>query len=196
MLDRESDLANSLERARAGDSEAQRKLVEVLYPLVAKVVRAYVPRGGEAEDWIQEVFLRVFTGLAQYRGQAPVEHWVARIAVNTCLDQLRARKRRPVVLWTDLTEKERSLLSTSLATEPAVDVAEALAARELVGKLLDGLSPEDRVVLQMLDLEERSVAEVATLLGWSKVGVKVRAFRARRKLRKRLQQLLGEASHD
>jgi len=196
MDDRELELADCLARARSGELEAARRLVEGLFPLVAKVVRAYVPRGDEAEDWIQEVFVHVFAGLPQYAGQVPVEHWVARIAVNTCLDQLRALKRRPLVRWSDLSVWERNLLSESLVNEPAVNADDAVAARELVGKLLDRLSPEDRVVLQTLDLEERSVAEVAALLGWSQVRVKVRAFRARRKLRKMLQELLGETPHD
>ncbi len=187
------DLDDLLIRAEGGDPAAQARLVQELYPLVAKVVGAYSSRSPDADDWIQEVFLRVFSGLEQYRRKVPVEHWVARIAVNTCLDQLRAGKRRPRVLWTDVSEGERRLLDESLVEQGCtVDPADALAARELVAKLLEMLSPEDRVVVQMLHVEQRSVAEVASLLGWSDTNVKVRAFRARGKLRVFLRQLMGD----
>jgi len=197
MNDKNADVADLLKRAQTGDPAAQRQLVQDLFPLVAKVVRAYELRSPDADDGIQEVFLRVFSGLEQYRRKVPVEHWVARIAVNTCLDRLRARKRRPCIRWTDLSEKEQRLLHDSLSEEAStVDPADALAARELVAKMLETLSPEDRVVVQMLHMEQRSVAEVASLLGLSAANVKVRAFRARGNLREFLRQLLGDAEDE
>jgi RNA polymerase sigma factor (sigma-70 family) len=186
------DEPGCLSRVRAGDASASRELIAHLYPLVAKVVRAYLPRGHSAEDWQQEVFWRVFDRLAQFRGNAPLVHWVSRIAVNTCLDQLRSRKTREL-RWSDLNEGEAQLLGASLADRGEEQPGEALAARELVGRLLDGLKAEDRMVIQMLDLEELSVAQAARLLGWTVTGTKVRAFRARKRMREMLLRMTKES---
>jgi RNA polymerase sigma-70 factor (ECF subfamily) len=184
------DLSDCLRRSRAGDREASRQIVERIYPLVARVVCAYLPRGLNEEDWQQEVFLRMFLRLDQYRGEAPFSHWVARLAVNVCLDQLRQRRRRLEVRWTDLSAPEAALLRGALAAPD--DAPAALAARELVDRLLAGLGADDQVVIRMLDLEKRPVAEIARLLGRGESWVKVRAFRARQKLRAALDRLLGE----
>ena len=128
--------------------------------------------------------MKMFTRLDQYQGAVPFSHWVSRIAVTTCIDHLRAQKRRPEFRWADLSETEVQLLEavTADSSEPAPD--EALAARELMHRLLDELKPEDRMVIQMLDLEQKSIAEISGLTGWNQSLVKVRAFRARRKLQK------------
>src|SRR5215207_5304453 len=77
-----------LARVQARDEAASRQVVELLYPLVAKVVQANLPRREEPEDLIQEVFMKMFQRLDQYRGDAPFEHWVSRMTVTTCLDRL------------------------------------------------------------------------------------------------------------
>jgi RNA polymerase sigma-70 factor (ECF subfamily) len=126
----------------------------------------------------------MFTRLEQYQGAVPFSHWVSRIAVTTCIDHLRAQKRRPEFRWADLSESEVQVLETMTAdlSEPAPD--QALAARELVQRLLGQLKPDDRMVIQMLDLEQKSIAQISGLTGWNQSLVKVRAFRARRKLQK------------
>lgn len=188
MGERDFDLASCLDRVRRRDEGAARQLVEHLYPLVIKVVRAHhSPRLSE-EDAAQEIFAKVFHRLEQYRGEVPFEHWVARVAVNTCLNLLRALRVRPELRWADLGEEEAQALEASL-TGNDVPASHNLAARDLVEKLLDCLNPEDRLVISLLDLEEKSVAEVSRITGWGQTMVKVRAFRARRKLRKHLERL-------
>ncbi len=78
-------LAACLERVRQRDEEAARELVAHLYPLVIKIVRSHLPRRVAEEDLAQEIFLKVFANLDQYRGAVPFEHWVSRVAVSTCL---------------------------------------------------------------------------------------------------------------
>jgi RNA polymerase sigma-70 factor (ECF subfamily) len=180
------------ERAAAGDPQASRQLIERLYPLVAKIVRAYVPRDICQEDWEQEVFMRVFARLDQFRSDAPLEHWVSRIAVNVCVDALRTRRRRRELRWADLSPQEAELVRGAAAGQSASSQFEAASARELAGKMLDALSAEDRVIVQMIDMEQQSVADVARLTGRSPTGVKVRAFRARRKLRKMFERLADQ----
>jgi RNA polymerase sigma-70 factor (ECF subfamily) len=114
---------------------------------------------------------------------------VSRIAVTTCIDHLRAQKRRPEFRWADLSEDEAEVLDAVLTNESDQAPDDALAARELVNKLLGQLNPADRLVLQLLDLEQKTVAEIRALTGWNSSLIKVSAFRARRKLQKLFQEL-------
>lgn len=183
------DMAACLDRVRERDEEAARALVEHLHPLVIKIVRAHLPRRVPEEDLAQDIFLKIFERLGQFRGGVPFEHWVARIAVTTCLDQLRAQKRRPELRWADLSETEAEVLDAVIRNESEPHPSQGLAAREIVGKLLDCLSADDRLVITLLDLEEKSLAEIRKLTGWNETLIKVRAFRARRKLRKHMDAL-------
>ena len=189
MADETFDLAACLERVRQRDQIAARELVDHLYPLVIRIVRAHLPRRVAEEDLAQEIFLKMFTRLDQYKGAVAFSHWVSRIAVTTCIDQLRAQKRRPEFRWADLSEKEAEVLDSVLTSESEVAANDALAARELVYKLLGQLKPEDRLVLQLLDLERHSVAEISEITGWNPSLVKVRAFRARGTLKKLFEEL-------
>ena len=187
--DESFDLAGCLDLVRHRDQAAARALVDHLYPLVIRIVRAHLPRRVAEEDLAQDIFLKMFTRLEQYQGAVPFPHWVSRIAVTTCIDQLRAQKRRPEFRWADLSENEADVLDAVMTNENDVGAGDALAARELVHKLLDQLKPDDRLVIQLLDLEQKTIAEISALTGWSQSLVKVRAFRARRKLQKLFQEL-------
>jgi RNA polymerase sigma-70 factor (ECF subfamily) len=189
MADEAFDFVACLGRVRQRDQIAARELVEHLYPLVIRIVRSHLPRRVAEEDLAQEIFLKMFTRLEQYKGAVAFTHWVSRIAVTTCIDQLRAQKRRPEFRWADLSEQEAEVLDSVLTNEGDVAANDALAARELVDKLLGQLKPEDRLVLQLLDLEQRSVAEISGITGWNQSLVKVRAFRARGKLKKLFEEL-------
>jgi RNA polymerase sigma factor (sigma-70 family) len=131
--------------AIARDRPACNALVELLYPLVVKIVRTYAKRYGNEEDWAQEVFLRFFTRLPQFRGESPLEHWTARLAVNVCLDQLRKRAVRRELRWADLGESEATLVRDGFTKAPSVD--ESFAARDLADRLLETLGPEDQIIL-------------------------------------------------
>lgn len=183
------DLPGCLARVRQRDQVAARELVDHLYPLVIRIVRSRLPRRVAEEDLAQDIFLKMFTRLDQYQGHVPFPHWVSRIAVTTCIDQLRAQQRRPEFRWADLSEKEAEVLDTVLTDDGAVGAGEALAARELVDKLLAQLKPEDQMVIRLLDLEQKSMVEISAHTGWNIALIKVRAFRARRKLRKLFEAL-------
>ena len=183
------DLAGCLQRVRQRDQLAARELVDHLYPLVIRIVRSHLPRRVPEEDLTQEIFLKMFTRLAQYQGAVPFSHWVSRIAVTTCIDHLRAQKRRPEFRWADLSETEAEVLDNVMTNESDVAVNDALSAHELVHKLLDQLKPDDQLVIRLLDLEQKSIAEIGTITGWNQSLIKVRAFRARRKLQKLFQEL-------
>ncbi len=184
------DLTELVARVRDdGCQDSARRLVEQLYPLVLRIVRSHLPRRSSEEDLCQAVFMKPFSRIEQWRGQMPFPHWVSRVAVTTCLDALRWQKRRPELRWSDLSETEAQVLDNVLHDERDNSAADTISARELAHKLLATLKPADRLVLTMMDMEGRSVAEVQAATGWSATLVKVRAFRARRKLRKAFEQL-------
>ncbi len=178
------DLAACLDRVRRRDQVAARELVDHLYPLVIRIVRSHLPRRVAEEDLAQEVFMKMFTRLEQYQGAVPFPHWVSRIAVTTCIDHLRAQKRRPEFRWADLPENQAEVLDAVITNENDVAPNDALAAHELVHQLLEALKPDDQLVIRLLDLEQKTIAEIADLTGWNQSLIKVRAFRARRKLQK------------
>ena len=181
-----------LEQVRRGDEEAARQLFHHLYPLVIKVVRSHLPRRTSEDDLTQTIFMKVFANLAQFSGRVPLEHWVSRIAVNTCIKALRAEKARPEVRCADLSEDENLVLEQLASTGDELQPDRDAASRELVEKLLGQLKPDDRLVIRLLTLEGRSIEEVRQLTGWNEPVIKVRAFRARNKLRKHLAKLLKD----
>ncbi len=182
--DQPFDLAECLAGVRRRDQAAARRLVEQLYPMVIRIVRNHLPRRVPEEDLAQDIFLKMFTRLEQYQGAVPFPHWVSRIAVTTCIDQLRAQKRRPEFRMADLPEAEADVIGAVLADTSEATPDDAMASHELVQRLLGQLKPDDRMVIQMLDLEQKTIAEISALTGWNSSLIKVRAFRARRKLQK------------
>jgi RNA polymerase sigma-70 factor (ECF subfamily) len=125
-----------VDRARDGDDEAASELIRQLYPMVAKIVRGYRPRRAAEEDLTQMIFIKVFQNLAQYSGKVPISHWVSRIAVNTCRNQLMAEKARPELRHADLSEEQAAMLENLAASDEALSPDRKLAARDLVEKLL------------------------------------------------------------
>src|SRR5476649_2488200 len=184
------DLAACVERVRQRDEDAARLLMQHLYPLVLKLVRAHLPKRSAEEDLVQMVFVKVFAKLEQFNGAVPLEHWVSRIAINTCINQIKAERVRPELRWADLGDEERFVVETLAATENELGASDALAAREIVEKLMARLEPVERVLVTLLHLEGRSGKEVAQMMGWSHLRVRVRDFRVRQKLK----QQIGRAS--
>ena len=192
------DLRECLARVRQRDQDSARALVEHLYPLVMRIVRSHRPRRATEEDLAQEVFLKLFSRLDQYqeRDQVPFEHWVARLTVRTCLDCLRAERRRPENRWTDLSEEETHWLEYVLATQAAEPETSPAAAREMLERFLTQLPPQDRLVITWLDLEQRTLKDISRETGWSLTRIKVRAFRARQKLRKIAARMREEIAYE
>src|SRR5947208_16490452 len=113
----DSDAGALVNAALQNDDEAARKLVRRLYPLVAKLVRSHRPARTAEEDLCQMIFIKVFQKLSQFSGKVPLEHWVSRIAINTCLNQIESEKIRPELRQADLSEEEQAVVE-KLATSP------------------------------------------------------------------------------
>lgn len=196
MDEPELDVAACVAQVRAGDDDAARALMRHLNPLVLKLVRSHRAKRESEEDLVQAVFIKIFSKLDQFSGAVPLSHWVSRVAVNTCLNQISREKVRQEVRYADLSEQEEEVI-TALSRDESIEAPDqAVASRELVERMLERLSPEDRLVVRLLHLEEHSVEEVRAITGWSTALVKVRAFRARAKLKKHLNLLLKEQRHE
>jgi len=182
----DSDASALVKGALQDDDEAARALVRRLYPLVAKIVRAHRPRRTSEEDLCQMIFIKVFQKLSQFSGNVPLEHWVSRVAVNTCLNQIESEKVRPEVRHADLTIEEQAVVESMASSSEELAPDQRLASRQLVDHLLAALKPVERLAVDLLYLQGRSVEEICKLTGWSTALVKVRAFRARQKMKKQL----------
>ena len=185
-----------LERVQQGDEDAARSLVQRLYPTVIKSVRYHLPRRTSEEDLAQAVFLKIFKNLDQYSGLVPLEHWVSRIAVNTCINQLKHEHVRPEWRMSDLSEEQETVVQQLASTHDPLPDEQKAMARELVEALMARLKPAERLIIQLLHLEERSVKEVSQLTGWSVSLVKVRAFRARNRMRTIWREMFKEKNRE
>lgn len=185
------DVQECVRRVSGGDMVAAGELVEHLHPLVRRWVRNHLPRRESEEDLVQEVFLKLLQKVGSYQERAgvPFEHWVSRLAVRTCLDALGAERSRPEWRMADLGDGEREWLDYLMHRQMGEPEARDVEAKAIVMRLMERLSAPDRLVLTLLDLEERSTQEIAQMTGWSRPMVKMRAMRARRKLRVVAEQL-------
>jgi RNA polymerase sigma-70 factor, ECF subfamily len=155
---------------------------------VFATARRYARRESEVEDIVQEVFLKAYQKLRSFRGDAPFEHWLMRLAIHTCYDFLRAHQRNRETPFTEISDGESDWLER-FAVDPSSASEHTSAARDLIDHVLDQLSPSARLVITLLELEDRSLKEIADLTGWSIAAIKVRAFRARMEMRNCLKKL-------
>jgi RNA polymerase sigma-70 factor (ECF subfamily) len=174
-----------------GDPASFEPLVRKYQPRVFATVRRYARTENEVEDIVQDVFIKAFQKLATFRGEAPFEHWLMRLTVRTCYDALRGHKRSKETSFSDIHQEESDWLERFVA-DPGKDLEAATAARQLVQAVMARLSPAARLVLTLLEIEERSVKEISHLTGWSVPLVKVRAFRARAEMRKCIERMAKE----
>jgi RNA polymerase sigma-70 factor (ECF subfamily) len=188
-MDQPIDVARCLQRWRRGDESAAAEIIAHLYPVISKIVRIHLPRREHEEDLIQEILMKTFSKLDQYKGAAPLTHWVSRLALTTCLDKLRAQKIRPEVRWADLTPEESVVFDATWLEGSSRDATDAIHARDLVDKLLSTLEPQERSLILMVDLEGRSLEEISETTGWGISKIKMRLFRIRSQLRQAIQNL-------
>jgi RNA polymerase sigma-70 factor (ECF subfamily) len=174
------------------DEDAARELVRRLYPLVQKLVRAHRPARSAEEDLCQMIFIKVMQKLSQFSGKAPLEHWVSRIAINTCINQIQAEKARPELREADLSQEQVAVIQNLAATSDDLAPDHSFASRQLVEHLMKALRPAERLVIDLLYLQQRSVAETQKITGWSGALVKVRAFRARQKMKKQMSMIAAK----
>jgi len=172
--------------AREGDMGAFAALVAAYKNRIFSTAAKYTRNHHELEDLAQEIFIKIWKGLPGFRSEAPFEHWLMRLAVRACYDFLRKNRSRR--------ENEVSRDALMESGHPgleggALEIVVENDALLLVRQCMALLPPKERLILTLLELEERPVREVAELTGWSETNVKVRAFRARQALKKLIQRV-------
>ncbi len=174
-----------------GDTASFEPLVQKYSPRIFATARRYARRENEVEDIVQEVWLKAFQKLGSFRGEAPFEHWLMRLAVRTCYDFLRQHQRSRESSFSEMSLAEADWLE-HFRTEPETANEHADAAHQLIQRILEQLSPPARLIITLLEIEEHSVKEIAQITGWSVPLVKVRAFRARAEMKKILAKMAKE----
>jgi len=174
-----------------GETASFELLVQKYSPRLFATARRYARRENEVEDIVQEVWFKAFQKLGSFRAEAPFEHWLMRLAVRTCYDFLRHHQRSRETSFSELSQSETDWLDR-FVSQPEAATHQAEAARQLVQRVLEQLSPPARLIITLLEIEERSVKEIAQITGWSVPLVKVRAFRARAEMKKILAKVAKE----
>ena len=180
--------AELIAAAVKGDTASFEPVIHKYSPRVLATARRYARLEREVEDIVQEVWIKAFQKLGSFRGDAPFEHWLMRMAVRTCYDFLRSHQRNRESAFSEISEPEDDWLERC-ATAPESFSEHADAAKQLIARVLEEMSPAGRLIITLLELEDRSVKEISELTGWSVPLVKVRAFRARGEMRKILARL-------
>ena len=165
--------AHLIQATLAGDDGAFATLVGRYRHRIFGIAGRFTRNDHELDDVCQEIFIKVYRRLSSYRADAPFEHWLSRIAVRACYDLLRRRR------------LDEPLVDIDIAIEDNIAPARA---KELLDWALARLPAADRLVITLLELEEQPVCVIAELTGWSESNVKVRAFRARQRLKSILEK--------
>ena len=188
--DDERFVLESIRRVLDGDVEAFAGVVNAHRRLIAADLARRLPPQ-DVPEVAQDVFLRAFRSLPNYRGEAPFRIWILRIARHAALDFWRKKYRRRDLLHADLDEsglRNVEAVQQERLAEEATDRDAREAAREWLAAALVRLSPDDRAVITLVELEERTMEDAARRLGCGLSAVKVRAFRARQRLKKALEE--------
>ena len=191
-----SAIVNAMERTEGeliaaavkGDVASFEPLIQKYSPRVFATARRYARLEREVEDIVQEIWIKAFQKLGSFRGDAPFEHWLMRMAVRTCYDFLRAHQRNRESAFSEISDPEDDWLER-FAAAPESASEHADAAKQLVARILEQMSPAGRLIITLLEIEDRTVKEIAELTGWSVPLVKVRAFRARAEMKKILSRM-------
>jgi RNA polymerase sigma-70 factor (ECF subfamily) len=179
--------------ARNGSEQAFEEIVRRYGPRVFKIASRFFRQPAMVEDAAQEAFMKAYTQLSSYEGRGSLEGWLTRLTTNLCLNLVRSARRRPESTVADLSDGDSEWLDNMLGDISAArhkSKERSLVAADLADRVLSEMSPEDRLVLISIDGDDMSVKEVSEMTGWSESKVKTQAHRARRRMRKAVEELL------
>lgn len=179
-----------------GNIDAFESLIERHRDIVLRIVKRHIPYN-EIEDVVQNAFLRIYQSLPMFKGKGEFKNWLSSITVRTCYDYWRKAYKNREIPMNSLVEKHQKWLEDIISIQSEAELREKALkkeASELLEWALGKLSPEDRIIIELVYLEGLSGREAAELLGWSVSNVKVRSFRSKRKLRSLLKIALGKNS--
>lgn len=174
--------------AQAGDLDAYDALMLTHQPAITLILHRFTTQRPDLEDMVQETFLRAWRALPQWRPDKPFLHWLKRIASNVGLEFCRKHQRSPFSRLVQPLEPHEDLLESLPAKTTEAAHTASSAALESAQLVLSYLPPEDRALLTLLHLNEMPLADIAAHFGWSRVKAKVKAFRARQRLKALLEK--------
>ncbi len=170
-------------RAQTGDREAFEELVRRNQHRVFAVAGGILRRREDVEDIAQQVFVKAYFSLKRFDQRAAFSTWLYKITVNECWDLLRKKKVRPLLYESDLSEEQAQQFGAADKLQSrAQDISDKLEAQQRVQRLLQGLDPRDRMMLILKEVEGFAIEEIAEILNLNANTVKVRLFRARRRI--------------
>jgi RNA polymerase sigma-70 factor (ECF subfamily) len=170
-------------RAQGEDKEAFEELIRRHQHRVFAVAGGILRRREDVEDIAQQVFVKAYFSLKRFDQRAAFSTWLYKITVNECWDLLRKKKVRPLVYESDLSEEQaKQVITSAQKVNPGPDISQKMEARENVERLLEGLDERDRLMLILKEVEGYSIEEIARVLNLNGNTVKVRLFRARRRV--------------
>jgi RNA polymerase sigma-70 factor (ECF subfamily) len=170
-------------RAQGEDKEAFEELIRRHQHRVFAVAGGILRRREDVEDIAQQVFVKAYFSLKRFDQRAAFSTWLYKITVNECWDLLRKKKVRPLVYESDLSEEQaKQVITSAEKVNPGPDISQKMEARENVERLLEGLDERDRLMLILKEVEGYSIEEIARVLNLNGNTVKVRLFRARRRV--------------
>ncbi len=187
-----------LARLQHGEELAFRELVESRGPRLLSTARRLLADEHEAQDCLQDAFIRAFRSIGRFEGRSSLSTWLHRIVINVCMTRLATRKRRAEESIDDLLpvfDEDGARVGLVEPADASVEkVVERLQNRALIRATLEQLPDNYRIVITLRDLEELSTAETAEALEITQTAVKLRLHRARAALRAKLQPLLHESN--
>jgi len=170
-------------RAQGEDQDAFEELVRRHHHRVVAVAGGILRQREDVEDIAQQVFVKAYFSLKRFDQRAAFSTWLYKITVNECWDLLRKKKVRPLVYESDLSEEQaRQFGAPEERSAPAPDISDKLEARQKVDRLLECLDERDKMMLILKEVEGFAVEEIAEILDLNANTVKVRLFRARRRI--------------
>jgi RNA polymerase sigma-70 factor, ECF subfamily len=185
-----SEEAALVKRVQARDELAFREIVERYQAKVFSIIYGILRNHNDAEDIAQQVFAKIYFSIQNFDFRSSLLTWIYKITVNECYDYLRKKRVRKLVYESDFSEEDALQMENSgAAVERAPAVDESLARRDLVLKLLEKISEEDRNLILLKEVEGHSVEELSQMTGMNENTIKVKLFRARQKLLKAAQRL-------
>src|SRR5947209_17256841 len=179
-------------RAQRADQEAFEELVRRHQHRVFAVAGGILRRREDVEDIAQQVFVKAYFSLKRFDQRAAFSTWLYKITVNECWDLLRKKKVRPLLYESDLSEEQAQQFGAAEKRDAGLsDISDTLEARQQVELLLEGLDERDRMMLILKEVEGFAIEEIADILELNANTVKVRLFRARRRIVSRVRKAEG-----
>jgi RNA polymerase sigma-70 factor (ECF subfamily) len=183
-----------IQKAQQGDAGAFNQIVSAYRRRIMGTISHVIGRPEDVEDVAQEVFIRLYFSLGQLRTAEVFEPWLYRLTVNASYDYLRKSRRRVESRMADLSEQQVMMADAVAGSRAQSEESEKRRVRDTVQELLSTVSEEDRILLTLKEVEGLSLKELEKIYHVNENALKVRLFRARQRVLKKMKEVTGPSS--